>query len=80
MYVLVRLVSAFRDKLERLHVLNPKSYKDDYYFNLYGKRITSLFRKQAVLKFGKDALYSKVWRWKSFFVPFRALSRLSPFM
>ncbi len=58
--LLLRLVSAFRDKLERLHMKNPAFFRDDYYYNLYGKGIVSAFRKLAVAKFGREAIYSKV--------------------
>lgn len=55
-----RLVSAYRDKLERLHLKSAKSYRSDYYYNLYGKHITNKFRKLAVEKFGEAAIFSEV--------------------
>ena len=38
-----RLVSAYRDKLER---------KNRYYFKLHGRKIVKMFRKSAIQKFG----------------------------
>lgn len=44
-----RLVSAFRDKIERQH---GKSLERDWYYNTYGKKIVSMYRRQALKKFG----------------------------
>lgn len=44
-----RLVSAFRDKLERIHV---NKLENDWYYNRYGKKIVKKHRKNALLKFG----------------------------
>ena len=43
-----RLVSAFRDKLERSHPNN------NFYFEMYGETIVQQFRKEAIDLFGKD--------------------------
>lgn len=46
-----RLVSAFRDKLERLH---SKTLEDDYYYNELGKHIVGMYRTQAINKYGQE--------------------------
>ena len=43
-----RLVSAFRDKLERSHPDN------NYYFEMYGATIVQQFRREAINLFGND--------------------------
>lgn len=50
-----RLVSAYRDKLERSHLCClGKNYINDFYYKRYGKAIVSQFRKKALDKFGSD--------------------------
>ena len=46
-----RLVSAFRDKLERSKL---PDYQNNWYYRTYGKKITSRYRKDSVRHFGKD--------------------------
>ena len=46
-----RLVSAFTDKIERNNLANKKLY-----YNLYGKEIVRLYRKEFLSKFGSDSL------------------------
>ena len=46
-----RLVSAFRDKIERLH---SKTLVQDYYYKLVGKSITQKYRAGALRVFGED--------------------------
>lgn len=50
-----RLVSAFRDKLERLH---SKKAKSDYFYKLYGRDIVKRYRARATERFG-EAHFSK---------------------
>ena len=47
-----RLVSAFRDKIERLH---EESLDKDWYFKLYGKHAVQ-YRAKAKAKFGPNFL------------------------
>ncbi|TRY76522.1 hypothetical protein TCAL_13639 [Tigriopus californicus] len=46
-----RLVSAFRDKIERYHT---PELKDDFYYKVYGGPIVGRFRKAALRRFGSD--------------------------
>ena len=46
-----RLVSAYRDKLERLGPTFTRPASDPYY-NLYGRQIVSQFRHAAIARFG----------------------------
>ena len=46
-----RLVSAFRDKLEKLHGKDPQH---DFYFKTYGRQIVNKYRKTAMEKFGPE--------------------------
>jgi len=46
-----RLVSAYRDKLERTHKV---AYPKDFYYKTYGKKIVAKFRTRAIQKFGDD--------------------------
>ena len=46
-----RLVSAYRDKLERLH---GETVDGDWYYNTRGRKIVSKYRKKALRKFGSD--------------------------
>lgn len=45
-----RLVSAFRDKLERLHAKTPET---DYYYKTHGSKIVGRYRTEALNRFGK---------------------------
>jgi len=50
-----RLVSAFRDKLERFRTTgdgDPNAAT--YYYNEYGRKIVEKFREEALLRFGKE--------------------------
>lgn len=46
-----RLVSAYRDKLERSHA---KNYLTDFYYKTYGRKIVQKYRQKALKKFGDD--------------------------
>ena len=46
-----RLVSAYRDKLERKHT---DSYLKDFYYKSYGKKIVQKYRPAALKKFGDE--------------------------
>ena len=46
-----RLVSAFRDKLERKHT---PSYLNDFYYKSYGKKIVQKWRQKALQIFGDE--------------------------
>ena len=46
-----RLVSAYRDKLERTHADN---YQTDFYYKQYGHKIVKKYRQKATSRFGKD--------------------------
>ena len=46
-----RMVSAYRDKLERTHA---KNYLTDFYYKAYGKKMVQKFRGQALKRFGDD--------------------------
>ena len=46
-----RLVSAYRDKLERTHTPLPRL---DYYYKKYGQKIVEKYRKRALQKLGDD--------------------------
>ena len=46
-----RLVSAFRDKIERSH---EKVIAKDWYYKVYGKPIVSRYRRAALARFGAD--------------------------
>jgi hypothetical protein len=51
-----RLVSAYRDKLERTHITvnDVEDPKSDFYYKRYGKKIVAQFRKKAIEKFGLE--------------------------
>eukprot|EP00092_Neocalanus_flemingeri_P032094 GFUD01034882.1.p1 GENE.GFUD01034882.1~~GFUD01034882.1.p1 ORF type:complete len:436 (-),score=99.92 GFUD01034882.1:116-1423(-) len=49
-----RLVSAYRDKLERCHAYNNCASDSDWYYKTYGKKIVKKYRKGAELRFGPD--------------------------
>ena len=49
-----RLVSAFRDKLERSHDENADLAENDYYFNKFGRGIFQRYRSQAIQRFGDE--------------------------
>ena len=44
-----RLVSAYRDKIERSHA---KNYLTDWYYKQYGQKIVKKYRSQAINLFG----------------------------
>ena len=46
-----RLVSAYRDKLERTHA---KNYLTDWYFKQYGQKMVKKYRSKAISIFGSD--------------------------
>ena len=46
-----RLVSAFRDKLERS---NERNYLLDYYYKQYGEKMVKKYREKAISNFGND--------------------------
>ena len=46
-----RLVSAFRDKLERKHT---PIYLNDFYYKSYGKKIVQKWRQKALTIFGDE--------------------------
>jgi len=46
-----RLVSAYRDKLERKHATD---YLKDFYYKTYGRKIVQKYRQAALKKFGDD--------------------------
>lgn len=47
-----RLVSAFRDKIERANI--DTNLTNDWYYKVYGKKIVDVYRKKAIAKFGQD--------------------------
>ena len=53
-----RLVSAYRDKLERCHSVREGKcdLRKDYYYKKYGKQIVSIFRTKYLDKFGQESL------------------------
>ena len=46
-----RIVSAYRDKIERTHT---KNYETDWYYKQYGKKIVKKYRQRALNTFGSD--------------------------
>jgi len=55
-----RLVSAFRDKLEQCHgIIENCQLEKDWYYQQYGKKIVSAYRKLAISKFGQDFFTEK---------------------
>ena len=46
-----RLVSAYRDKLERSKAVD---YKVDYFYKRYGGKIVKKYRQKAINLFGQD--------------------------
>ena len=46
-----RLVSAYRDKLERSHA---EDYKTDFYYKKYGVKIVEKYRERALNIFGNQ--------------------------
>ena len=46
-----RLVSAYRDKLERSHAVD---YEVDFYYKKYGEKIVKKYRQKAIDIFGQD--------------------------
>ena len=49
-----RLVSAFRDKLERSHSDDPNEAEEDFYYQKFGRNIYRKMRSKAIEKFGED--------------------------
>lgn len=54
-----RLVSAFRDKLERCHGKDPCLIDDDWYYKTYGKKIVNKYRPAAVARFSEQYFSSE---------------------
>jgi len=54
-----RLVSAFRDKIERCHGADNKTFKGEWYYNTYGKKIVSKYRSKAVQRLGPQYFSEK---------------------
>lgn len=58
-----RLVSAFRDKIERCHEVKPNSSvcdgKKDWYYKKYGQEMIRRYRSKYKQKFGEDSLLEK---------------------
>jgi len=58
-----RLISAYRDKIERSHEMKPNSsevnIEKDWYFKKYGKEIIKRYRKKYLEKFGFETLTEK---------------------
>ncbi|XP_023335026.1 carbohydrate sulfotransferase 8 [Eurytemora carolleeae] len=49
-----RLVSAFRDKLERCHGLDPCILKTNWYYKTYGRGMVSSYRRAAIQRFSEE--------------------------
>lgn len=50
-----RLVSAFRDKLERFKPSGEdEPHGSTFYYNVYGKKMVEKYRERAINKFGQD--------------------------
>ena len=58
-----RLISAYRDKIERSHEMKPNSsevnIEKDWYYKKYGKEIIKRYRKKYLEKFGFETLTEK---------------------
>ena len=58
-----RLVSAFRDKIERCHDFKPNTTicdkTKDWYFKKYGQEMINRYRTKYKQKFGEDSLLAK---------------------
>ena len=52
--MLCRLLSAFRDKLERCTVEFDCTVERDWYFRTLGKQIVTRYRTQAITRLGQD--------------------------
>ena len=56
----IRMVSAYRDKIERCHQLKPNSSEPDpekdWYFKKYGSEMIKRYRRKYLEKFGTDSL------------------------
>ena len=57
----IRLVSAFRDKLERCRstIGNKCNLTKDYYYKKFGRGIVINYRTRYLAKFGKESLSEK---------------------
>jgi len=49
-----RLVSAYRDKIERCHGPDNTTLKGEWYYKTYGKKIVSKYRNGAIQRFGPE--------------------------
>ena len=60
---MLRLVSAFRDKIERCHEFKPNSSvcdtKKDWYYKKYGQEMIKRYRRKYKEKFGEEILLEK---------------------
>ena len=58
--MIFRILSAYRDKIERCHDLKPNSSEinpdSDWYFQKYGQEMIRRYRKMYIRKFGEDSL------------------------
>ena len=54
-----RLISAFRDKLERCTTEFDCTRKNDWFYKRLGSKIVKRFRKAATEKFGSDFFSEK---------------------
>lgn len=54
-----RLVSAFRDKLERCHGPANCTLENDWYYKQYGRKIVSTYRQPAQARFSRDYFSEK---------------------
>ena len=59
-FVIFRLISAYRDKIERCHALNENSSEPnpegDWYYRQYGREMTRKFRMKYISQFGEESL------------------------
>ena len=60
---LSRMLSAYRDKIERCHEMMPNSTKcnlsKDWYFKKYGREMIRRYREKYKEKFGEESLLEK---------------------
>ena len=58
--MIFRILSAYRDKIERCHDFKPNSSEiipdSDWYFQKYGQEMIRRYRKMYIRKFGEDSL------------------------
>ena len=59
-FFIFRLISAYRDKIERCHALKENSSEPnpegDWYYRQYGREITRKFRRKYISQFGEESL------------------------